>query len=56
MSAAEIIKELPKPSEAERREVQRKLAELAADEDVELCNQAASEAAMMLDRMEEQVV
>jgi len=39
MSAAEIIKELPKLTEAERREVRRKLAELAAEnEDIALSN------------------
>jgi hypothetical protein len=32
MSAAEIINELPKLTEAERREVARKLAELAVED------------------------
>ena len=55
MSATEIIKELPKLSEAERRAVRMKLSELAAENaDVELCNEAAAEGAMMLDRMEEE--
>jgi hypothetical protein len=41
VSASEIIKELPKLSEAERRAVLQKLRELAAqDEDVRLCEQA----------------
>jgi hypothetical protein len=40
-------------TEAERRAVRQKLSELAAQsEDIELCNQAALEGAMMLDRME----
>ncbi len=55
MSATEIINELPKLTEAERRAVRQKLSELAAqDEDVHLCNQTAIEGAMMLDRMEEE--
>ena len=55
MSAADIINELPKLTEAERRAVREKLSELAAqNEDIELCNQAALEGALMLDRMEEE--
>jgi hypothetical protein len=55
VSATEIIQELPKLSPAERRTVRRVLSDLAAkDEDVQLCNQAATEAAMMFDRMEEE--
>ncbi|HXJ55322.1 MAG TPA: hypothetical protein VNU68_01540 [Verrucomicrobiae bacterium] len=54
MSATEMINELPKLTEAERRAVREKLSELAAqDENIALCNQAAVEGAMMLDRMEE---
>ena len=54
MSASEIIKELPKLSEAERRAVLKKLRELAVqDEDVRLCEQAAGEQAAELDRLEE---
>ena len=54
MSASEIIKELPKLSEAERRAVLEKLRELAIqDEDVRLCEQAATEQAAKLDRLEE---
>ena len=46
VSASEIIKELPKLSEAERRAVLNKLRELAArDENVGLCEQAADEQA-----------
>ena len=55
MSAAEILNELPKLTEAERRAVGRKLVELAAaNEAVALCDQAAVEGALMLDRMEEE--
>lgn len=55
MSAAEIINELPKLSEVERRAVRQKLLELAEeDEDVRLCNQAALEGALMLDLMEDE--
>ncbi len=54
MSAVEIIEELPRLSEAERRAVRRALSDLAAEnEDVEICNQAALEGARMLDRLEE---
>ena len=54
MSASEIIRELPKLSEAERRAVLRKLRELAAqDEDIRLCEQAADEQAAKFDRLEE---
>jgi len=54
VSATEIIQELPKLSPAERRTVRRVLSDLAAkEEDVQLCNQAATEAAMIFDRMEE---
>jgi flagellar motility protein MotE (MotC chaperone) len=42
VSASEIIKELPKLSEADRRTVLEKLRELAVqDEDVRACEQAA---------------
>ena len=55
VSATEIIQELPKLSPAERRTVRRVLSDLAAkDEDVQICNQVATEAAMMFDRMEEE--
>jgi hypothetical protein len=55
MSALEIIEELPRLTEAERRAVREKLSELAAEnEDVALCNHAALEGALMLDRMEEE--
>ena len=46
MSAAEILKELPKLTEAERRAVRQKLLELAqVNEAVALCDQAALEGA-----------
>lgn len=54
MSVAEIIKELPKLSESDRRAIRDVLLEIAnQDPDIALCNQAASEAAVMLDRMED---
>jgi len=53
VSASEIIKELPKLSEAERRAIREALLEIANQEsDVALCNQAALDGALMLDRME----
>jgi hypothetical protein len=53
MSATEILSELPKLTEAERRSVRCKLSELAAEnEEIVPCDQAAVEGAMMLDRME----
>ena len=55
MSAAQIIDELPRLSEVERRAVRQKLLEIAAGNwDIEACNQAATEGAMMLDRLEEE--
>ncbi|EEF61733.1 hypothetical protein [Pedosphaera parvula] len=55
MSATEIINELPKLSEQERRAIRQKLLELASEnEDVQLCNQAALEGALMFDRMEDE--
>ena len=55
VSATEVIQELPKLSPADRRTVRRVLSDLAAkEEDVQLCNQAATEAAMMFDRMEDE--
>jgi hypothetical protein len=54
MSATEIIKELPKLTEAERRAIRQMLLDIAnRDPDVALCNQAALEGAMMFDRMED---
>lgn len=55
LSVAEIINELPKLSGAELRTVREKLLELGAqDEGIELCNQAALEGAIFLDRLEEE--
>ena len=55
MSAAEIIKELPWLSEADRRQIREALLEIAnQDPDIALCNQAALEGAMLLDRMEDE--
>jgi hypothetical protein len=53
MSAAEIIRELPKLSEPERRAIRQTLLEIAnEDEAVAICNQTALEGALMLDRLE----
>lgn len=55
MSAAEILNELPKLTEAELRAVRRKLAELAAENaDTAACDAAALAGAQLLDRMEEE--
>lgn len=55
MSTTEIIEELPKLTEADRRAVRQRLQELAdTNADIHLCNEMAMEGAMMLDRMEEE--
>ena len=55
MSAVEIIRELPKLTEQERRAVRQVLLDIAnQDEDIAACNQSAMEGAMMLDRMEDE--
>ncbi|HEY4272851.1 MAG TPA: hypothetical protein VGM65_12680 [Candidatus Udaeobacter sp.] len=55
MSASEIIKELPKLSEAERRAIREGLLEIAnQDPDVVSCNHAGLDGALMLDRMEDE--
>lgn len=55
MSTAEILNELPKLTEPERRAVRRKLSELAAEnEEIAACDAAALAGAQMLDRMEEE--
>lgn len=57
MSATEIINELPKLTEAERRAVINKLCELAPqDEGIRARDAAAQEQAAALGRMEEQSV
>ena len=54
MSAAQIIDELPRLTEAERRAVRERLLELAQEnEDIAACNQAALDGALLLDRMED---
>jgi hypothetical protein len=55
VSAQEIIRELPKLSEADRRAVRDVLLAIANENpDVALCNQTAQEGAMMFDRMEDE--
>jgi hypothetical protein len=55
MSVAEIIKELPRLSEPDRRAIREVLLEIAnQDPDVALCNQTALEGALILDRMEDE--
>ena len=54
MSAAQIIDELPRLTEAERRAGRERLLELAQEnEDIAACNQAALDGALLLDRMED---
>jgi hypothetical protein len=51
MSAAEIIRKLPKLTEADRRAIRKALLDIANENpDVARCNQAALEEAVMLDR------
>jgi hypothetical protein len=53
VSASDIIKELPKLSEKERRAIREGLLAIAnEDPDVALCNQSALDGALTLDRME----
>ncbi len=53
MSVSEIVKSLPKLSEAECRVIRKELLEITnRDPDVALCNQAALDGALMLDQME----
>ena len=55
MNAAEIIRELPKLTEADRRAIRVVLLEIANENpDVALCNQTALEGALLLDRMEDE--
>ena len=55
MSATEILNELPKLTEAERRAVRMRLLELEEEnEAIAICNQTALEGALMLDRREEE--
>ena len=51
----DIIRELPRLTEQERRAVRQVLLDIAnQDEDVAVCNQSALEGARMLDRMEDE--
>ena len=56
MSATEIIQELPKLTEAERRQVRRKLAELSAvaDEDVAFRGETTQVTFQELDKQEDE--
>ena len=55
MSATEIIKELPKLNEQERRAIRQTLLELAnQDGGNAACNQSALDGALMLDRLEDE--
>jgi hypothetical protein len=54
MSAVEIIKELPKLTEQERRAVRQVLLDIAnQDGDIAAGHQSALEGAMLLDRLED---
>jgi hypothetical protein len=54
VSAVEIIRELPRLTEPDRRAIRQALLEIAnADPDAALCNQTATEGALLLDRMED---
>jgi len=54
MSANEIISELPRLTEADRRHIREALLEIANENpDVALCNQSALDGALMLDRLED---
>ena len=54
MSATEIIRELPKLTEADRRAIREVLLQIAnSNPDVAFCNQAALEGAQLLDRIED---
>jgi hypothetical protein len=54
MSAADIIRELPRLTEADRRAIREVLLAIANENpDVALCNQTALEGALMLDRLED---
>ena len=55
MSAAEIIKELPRLSEADRRAIREVLLEIANENpDVALCNESAAAGARLLDSLEDE--
>ena len=53
MSATEIINELPRLTEKERRAIRQILLDIAnQDDDVAACNEAALQGALILDRLE----
>jgi hypothetical protein len=55
VSASDIMKEIPKLSETDRRAIRDLLLDLAnRDPDVAACNEAAVDGAMLLDRMEDE--
>jgi hypothetical protein len=55
MSVADIIKEPPKLTEADRRAVREVLLEIAnQNPDVAFCNESALDGALMLDRLEDE--
>jgi hypothetical protein len=54
MSATDIIRELPRLTEADRRHIREVLLEIANENpDVALSNQSALDGAQLLDRMED---
>jgi hypothetical protein len=54
MSATDIIKELPRLTEADRRHIRAVLLDIANENpDVALCNQSALDGAQLLDRLED---
>jgi hypothetical protein len=54
VSATQIIEELPRLTEAERRAVREKLLELASQNpDIAAGNQSALDGALLLDRLED---
>ena len=55
MSMAEIIKELPKLTHHQRRELCRKIVEMEVEgESIALCDEAARQGFVMLDQLEAQ--
>jgi len=57
MSAAEIMKQIPRLTDTERRAIRQMLLDLAnQDADVASCNQAALEGALIFDRTEDEDV
>jgi hypothetical protein len=55
VSTTEIINELPRLTEQDRRAIRQVLLEIAnQDEGIAACNQSALEGAMLLDRIEDE--